>query len=398
MNTSTRLAQIPPSPIRKLVPFASQAKAKGIKVYHLNIGDPDIPTPEVFIQALRHWNINPIGYAQSQGDTDLINSLKTYYGHLGYPSLETQNIQITTGGSEALLMSMIAVANPGEEILTPEPLYANYISIAAVAGVKLVPINTSIQTGFHLPSKSTIEQLLTNKTKAILYCNPNNPTGTAYTQDEIEMLVNLAQEHNLFLLADEVYREFIYDHKPHVSLFSYLKLIPQQAIILDSLSKRYSLCGARIGVLISLNDQVMSGALKIAQARLSSGLIDQKIAAQLTQVPPSYLKQVQQEYQSRRDILFTGLSRINGVIVHKPEGAFYMTVKLPVKSSEDFCQWLLTDFADNQETVMLAPASGFYLTPGLGANEVRIAYVLESKALLRCIELLELALHEYSSL
>ncbi len=386
---------VPASPIRKLVPYAMAAKKAGVKVYHFNIGDPDIKTPEVMLAVLRDWNRNPIGYSQSQGEPSLLESLLTYYHGLGATFLSTANLQVTLGGSEAIAWAIFSVADPGEEIIVFEPFYANYNTYAAVNGVRLVPIQTSLANGFHLPPAGVIESKITKKTKAILYCNPNNPTGTVYTKQEIEMLVGISKKHGLFLLSDEVYREFTYDGKKHVSLLSYMGEMPQQTIVLDSLSKRYSICGARIGVLVSLHQEVMAGVLRIGQGRLSAGLIDQTLAAKLTEVPPSYFQEVHDEYEKRRDILYKGLKGIPGVTIPKPEGAFYTIVGLPVKDAEHFCKWLLTDFRDNNETVMLAPASGFYATPGKGKNEVRIAYVLNTKALSRCIDLLKIALNVY---
>ncbi len=395
MDTSFRLGSVPASPIRKLVPFAMDAKKKGVKVYHLNIGDPDVKTPDVMIDVLKKWKQNPIGYSQSQGEPVFLDALQTYYHRLGFSFVETQNIQVTNGGSEAIAMAMFAVANPGDEILTFEPLYTNYNSYAAITGVKLVAVATDIATGFHLPSADEIEKRITKKTKAILFCNPNNPTGTVYTKKEIELLVVLAKKHNLYLLSDEVYREYTYDGRKHASLLSYMGKIPHLAIVLDSMSKRYSLCGARLGLLLSLNKDIMAGALRIAQGRLSSGLVDQIVAAKLIEVPQTYLDDVQKEYEKRRDILFAGLRQIPGITLPKPEGAFYAIVGLPVTDSEHFCQWLLTDFRDKNETVMLAPAAGFYATKGKGKNEVRIAYVLNVKDLKRCIDLITKALLVY---
>lgn len=394
MKLSARLDSIPASPIRKLVPLAAKAKQAGVKVYHLNIGDPDIPTPDVMIDVLHRWNINPIGYGQSQGEPVFLEALRSYYHGLGFSFIDTEHIQATSGGSEAISMAMFSVCDPGDEILTFEPLYTNYNSYAAVNGVKLVAAPTDIKNGFHLPN---INKYISKKTKAILYCNPNNPTGTVYTKEEIEMLVAAAKKYGLYLLSDEVYREYTYDGRTHVSLLSYMQTIPKQAIVLDSMSKRYSLCGIRLGALVSLNSEIMAGVLRIAQGRLSAGLVDQYIAAKLTAVPKKYLEDTYREYEKRRDVLYEGLKKIPGVTIPKPEGAFYAIVGLPVADSEDFCQWLLTDFRDHNETVMLAPAAGFYVTPGKGKSEVRIAYVLNIKNLQRCIELLRIALKVYNT-
>lgn len=394
-TTSNRLMDVPASPIRKLVPYALQAKQEGVKVYHLNIGDPDIETPSVMLEVLRSWDQNPIRYAQSQGEIEFIDALKLYYHRLGHKFLENKNIQVTSGGSEAISMAMFAVANPGDEILVFEPFYANYLTYAAVNGITLVAIPTTIENGFHLSSEFEIEQHITDKTKAILYCNPNNPTGTVYTKEEVDMLVRIAKKHNLYLLSDEVYREYIYDGLSFQSILSYMEEYPERSILLDSVSKRYSLCGLRLGAFVSLNSDIMDGVLRIAQGRLSAGLIDQAVAAKLTDVPESYMSDVHKEYKNRRDVLLSGLRKIPGIVAPNPEGAFYAIVGLPVDSAEHFCQWLLTDFRDSNETVMLAPAAGFYATQGMGKNEVRIAYVLNASALKRCITILQKALQKY---
>ena len=404
MELSHRINSIPASPIRKLVPYAQQAKKEGVTVYHLNIGDPDIPTPDEMLHVLKTWDKNPIGYAQSKGDPAFIDALVWYYHSIGFDFVTAEQIQVATGGSEAISMAIFAVTNPGDEILVFEPLYANYNTFSAVNDVTLVPVPTQASNGFHLPDKKTIETFITPKTKAILYCNPNNPTGTVYTKTEVELLVAIAKEHHLFLLSDEVYREFTYDGKTHASLLSYMQEIPNQAILLDSLSKRYSLCGARLGLLLSLNKDIVAGALRLGQGRLSSGFIDQIMATKLTEVPASYFQKVNQEYETRRNVLYEGLRRIPGVTLSKPEGAFYTIVGLPVSDADAFAQWLLTDFRDPpsskdsgeaSETFMVAPASGFYATPGKGKNEIRIAYVLEVPKLKRCIEMLEKALQQY---
>jgi aspartate aminotransferase len=393
--SSKRLSSVPSSPIRKLVPYAVSAKEQGVTVYHLNIGDPDIKTPEVMLDVLKNWDKNPIGYDQSQGNPLFLSAMKTYYHRLGFSFITSSHIQVTSGGSEAIAMAMFAVCDAGEEILTFEPLYTNYNSYAVVTGISLRAIETSAGNGFHLPDREVIENAITKKTRAILICNPNNPTGTVYTKEEIEMLVSIAKKHGLFLLSDEVYREYTYDGRAHVSLFAYMQEIPDLAIVLDSMSKRYSLCGARLGTLVTLNENVLKGVLAIAQGRLSSGLIDQMMAAKLTEVPDAYLEEVHDEYAKRRDVLYDGLRAIEGVVIPKPEGAFYTIVGLPVESAEDFAKWLLTDFRDNNETVMVAPAAGFYATPGKGKNEVRIAYVLNVNAIKRCIDILGKALVAY---
>ncbi len=394
--TSRRLETIPASPIRKLIPYATAAKKKGVKVYHLNIGDPDIPTPKVMLNAVKNWPYNPISYSQSQGDPQFLTAMKGYYHKLGFRFIGEENIQITLGGSEAISMAFFCIADPGDEIITFEPYYSNYNSYAAVNDIRIKALLTKPEDGFHLPSRKRIEEAITKKTKAIFVCNPNNPTGTVYTRSEIEMLLNIAKKNKLFLISDEVYREFVYDGKKHTSLLTYMKGYPKRTILLDSLSKRYSLCGARLGVLVSLNEDVMRGALRIGQGRLSAGTLDQYVGAQLTRVPKSYFSSVHKEYQKRRDVLYKGLRAIQGVSLKKPEGAFYTIVDLPVKDSDHFCQWLLTDFRDRGETIMMAPAAGFYGTEGRGKNQVRIAYVINRKDLKRSIELLKNALIEYN--
>lgn len=394
-TVSQRLVEVPASPIRKLVPLAQAAKKSGVKVYHLNIGDPDIETPKPMLQVLRDWKINPIGYSQSQGEPFFLESLKSYYGRLGFSFIDIPNLQVTSGGSEAISMALFATCSPGDEVIVFEPFYANYNTYAVVNGVTLVPIRTSIMDGFHLPKQDEIERRITAKTRAILICTPNNPTGTVYTKEEMDALADIVKKHNLFLLSDEVYREYAYDGRKQTSLLSYMERLPDGAIMLDSMSKRYNLCGVRLGVLVSLNSDVMAGVLRIAQGRLSSGIVDQMIAAKLTEVPDDWMKKTHAEWEKRRTVLYEGLKKIPGVTIPRPEGAFYTIVGLPVSDSEDFCRWLLTDFRDNKETVMVAPAAGFYATKGLGQNEVRIAYVLNTKDLTRSIELLSLALQKY---
>lgn len=395
VKVSNRLQKVPASPIRKLVPFANEAKRQGVKVYHLNIGDPDIKTPQVMIDVLKKWDQNPIPYGQSQGELKFLDSLTAYYNKLGYEFIDPKNIQVTTGGSEAISMAFFATCEVGDEVIVFEPFYTNYNSYAMVNQVKLVPVRTYGKDGFHLPEAKEIEKKITSKTRAILICNPSNPTGTVYSKKEMDMLVEIAERKNLFLISDEVYREFVYDGKKHVSILDYMKRIPEKTVLLDSLSKRYSLCGARLGMMVSLNEDLMSGVLRVAQGRLSSGFVDQKVAEKLTEVTPDYFEQVKKEYQRRRDVLYDGLSKIKGVFLEKPEGAFYSVVKLPVTDANDFCQWLLTKYRYKQSTVMLAPAAGFYASPGLGKDEVRIAYVLNVEDLKRSIEILTHALVEY---
>jgi len=385
---------IPSSPIRKLIPFAQAAKKRGIKVYYLNIGDPDIKTPQAMINVLRNWTQNPIGYVNSQGLQKLLDALVWYYEKLGF-KLTSDNLQITAGGSEAIFWSFLAVANPNDEIIVFEPFYANYNGFAAMAQVKLAPIKTTIQNGFHLPDAKKIIEKITPKSRAILITNPNNPTGTVYTKKELETLIEIAQKHNLYLISDETYREFCYDGKSAISCYSFKDKIPNQIIIIDSLSKRYSLCGARVGCILTDNKELLAGFLKFAQARLSVGYIDQLISSKLTKVKNIYFQKNKAEYQARRNIVCNGFKKIKGIISPKPEGAFYTIVKLPIDSAEHFAKWLLTDFNDKGQTVMVAPASGFYKTPGLGKNEIRIAYVINQKRLIRAIEILKKAIKCY---
>jgi len=397
MNISDIAKKIPASPIRELVPYADIAKKNGVHVYHLNIGDPDIQTPIEMIEVLKNWHKNPIGYAHSQGTAELLESMLWYYKKLGFAQLATENIQITFGGSEGLMWIFMSVCNPGDEIVVFEPFYTNYNSYAIMTHAKLVPILTTIENGFHLPSVEEIERKITPKTRAILICNPGNPNGVVYTKDEMDMLVSLAKKHNIFLISDEVYREFVYGDSLAISALSYTNEYRDGIIVCDSLSKRYSLCGIRIGTIVSFNKELMSACLRYAQARLSAGMVDQTVSASLTKVPDSYFAQVQVEYKNRRDTLIAGLKTIPGVVCPVPEGAFYIIVKLPVDDSFAFAKFMLSEFSDENETVMVAPAAGFYSTPGLGKDEIRIAYVLNTKALDRSAQILKKALVAYNA-
>ncbi len=392
---SERIKTLPVSAIRKLTPLAMDARDKGVKVYHLNIGDPDIKTPKVMLSVLKNWDLETIRYADSKGEPPLLKAIESYYHNLGYVDLEEKNIVITVGGSEAAVMALFAVCNLGDEVLVFEPYYSNYATLAHFCGVKLVPVPTSIKDGFHLPPKDQIEKRITKKTKAILFCSPNNPTGAIYTRKELQILVSLAKKHNLFLISDEVYREFVFNGASCTSILDFLDSIPNQIILLDSLSKRYSLCGARIGILMTLNKEIIAGAVKMAQSRLSAGLIDQLMAAKLTKVSPAYTQKVVTEYQKRRDVIFKGLSKIPGVFLAKPEGAFYTMVNLPVTDAEDFCTFLLKDFRLNNATVMLAPGTGFYSSPGMGQSQVRIAYVLNAEDLKISLKIIAEGLKSY---
>lgn len=391
---SQRLEELPVSSIRKLMPLAWKAKADGVRIYHLNIGDPDIETPQVIMDALHNFNDNPIRYGDSKGDPLLIDALTNYYQKLNYP-VTKENVLVTIGGSEACLYCFFAVASAGEEILTFKPFYSNYLSLTEFTDTNLIGVPTTPESGFHLPDQKTIESFITPKTKAILICTPNNPTGTIYTKDEMSMLVDIAKKHNLFLISDEVYREFAYDN-PQTSLFEFMDEIPDQAIVLDSLSKRYSLCGARIGMFVTKNKQLMAGVFKLAQSRLSGSLVEQRIAAKLSEVPQSWITGVKKEYMKRRDLIYKELKAIPGVEVAKPEGAFYTIVTLPIDDAEKFCSFLLSEFRVNNETVMFAPAGGFYLNPDEGKNQVRLAYVLNTDDLKKSLNILRLGLQAYN--
>lgn len=392
---STIAQTIPASPIRKLVPFAMEAKGRGIQVLHLNIGDPDIASPVEMLDVLRSWDRSTVGYANSHGEETFLQSLLSYYHELGNTFLKTEDLQVTFGGSEGLLWTFLTICDVDDEILTFEPFYTNYASLAVMARARLVTVATTLDTGFHLPKVGEIEAKITPRTKAILVCNPSNPTGTVYTKEEIELLVELAKKHNLFLIADEVYREFVYDGVKAVSLLDYAQDMSGQIIVVDSLSKRYSMCGARLGCLVSLNTDFMSACLRYAQARLSAGLVDQLMAAALAKIPDSYFSEITTEYTTRRNLLVSGLQKIPGVTCNKPEGAFYIIAELPVDDAEEFAKWLLTDFSHDGKTVMVAPAAGFYEHSELGKKQVRIAYVLNTEKLKNAIDLLQIALEQY---
>ena len=384
---------MPSSPIRKLVPFAEEAKRKGRKVYHLNIGQPDIPTPEVALNAIRNIDLRVIEYSHSAGNESYRRKLATYYRKIGI-NIDHTDMLITTGGSEAILFALNSCVNTGEEVITPEPLYANYNGFAVSASVKIVPVTSYIKDDFALPPIKEIEKKVTSATKGIIICNPNNPTGYLYSKDELLHLRDIVKKHDLFLFADEAYREFCYDGAEHFSSMN-LKGIENNVILLDSVSKRYSECGVRIGALITKNKEVISTALKFAQARLSPPGLGQIAAEASIDTPPEYFKDVNREYTARRNYLVEALNRIPGVYCPKPKGAFYTMVKLPVDDADKFAQWLLEEYEYKNQTVMVAPASGFYSTPGLGKNEVRIAYVLKIEDLRNAIEVLTEALKVY---
>jgi aspartate aminotransferase len=390
---SERACVMPASPIRKLVPYAEAAKKRGIKVYHLNIGQPDIKTPEIALNAIRHFDQKVIEYSHSAGNESYRKKLVGYYQGIGI-DINHNDIIITTGGSEAIIFAMMCCMNPGDEIIIPEPFYTNYNGFAVQAGVKVIPITSSIETGFALPPISDFEKAITPRTKAIMICNPNNPTGYLYSQQEIEQLRELVLKYDLYLFADEVYREFCYDGNTHFSVMR-LKGIENNVILMDSVSKRYSECGVRIGAMISKNKEIMNAALKFGQARLSPPLLGQVAGEASLDTPEEYFTEVYDEYIARRNYVINALNNIEGVVAPMPKGAFYTIIGLPIDDSDKFCQWLLEDFNYNGETVMLAPATGFYATPGLGKNEVRIAYVLKIDDLKHAVKCLEEALKVY---
>ena len=392
---SQRSAVMPASPIRKLVPFAVAAKKKGIKVYHLNIGQPDIQTPEQGLNALRNIDRKVLEYSPTPGIQSYRDKLVGYYAKYNI-NLTPDNIFITCGGSEAVMFAYMACLNPGDEIIIPEPAYANYMGFACETGVVVRTITTHIEDGFALPEAEEVEKLITPRTRAIMICNPNNPTGTLYSDDELLKLRDIVKKHDLFLFADEVYREFAYNGKPYLSCMC-LEGIEQNVVMIDSVSKRYSECGIRIGALITRNMDIMAAVNKFGQARLSPPLIGQLVAEASLDAPQAYHKGVYDEYIARRNCLVEGLNKIPGVFCPMPMGAFYTVSKLPVKDIDDFCRWCLEEFNYEGETVMMAPASGFYATPGLGKDEVRMAYVLKIEDLKRALVVLEKALEAYNA-
>ncbi len=393
LSISERGINMPASPIRKLVPFAEKAKSKGTTVYHLNIGQPDIETPSVVIDAMHNMNIKVVEYSHSAGFESYRRGLAKYYTPFGI-DVTHEDIIITNGGSEALLIGMQTCFNPGDEVIIPEPFYANYNGFAQSAGVVVKPITSYIETGFALPAIEEFEKLITPKTKGILICNPGNPTGYLYSKEELEQLRDVVKRYNLYLFADEVYREFCYDGAtPHSAM--QLSGIEQNVVLIDSVSKRYSMCGARVGAFISKNKEVIGAAMKFAQARLSPPTFGQIAAEAALQTPKEYFDSVKKEYVQRRDILVDGLNKIPGVMCPKPGGAFYAIAKLPIDNSDRFCQWMLEEFSYNNQTVMMAPATGFYATPGKGQDEVRLAYVLNKEALNNSVKVLEEALKVY---
>ena len=384
---------MPESPIRKLVPYAEKAKEEGKRVFHLNIGQPDIKTPKIALDAIHNFSKNVVEYSHSAGFESYRKSLAIYYQNLGI-DINYNDLIITTGGSEALLFALNSCLDDGDEVIIPEPFYANYNGFTVSAGVKVKPIKTSINDGFALPKIGDFEKLVTDKTKAILICNPGNPTGYLYSMKELETLRDIVVKHNLFLIADEVYREFTYDGHQHYSVLS-IDGLDKHAIVIDSTSKRYSMCGIRVGCILSKNSDVISTALKFAQARLSPPTFGQIAGEAALKTPKSYFDEVINDYLSRRDVLIKGLNKIKGVVCPKPKGAFYAIAKLPIDDADRFAQWLLEEFDINGDTVMLAPAAGFYATPNTGNDQVRIAYVLNQKSLKTAINIIDKSLKVY---
>lgn len=392
-HISERAIEMPQSPIRKLAPLATEAEARGTKIYHLNIGQPDLKTPEVGLEVLRHIDRSVLEYSPSQGFLSYREKLVKYYAHYDI-ELSVDDIIITTGGSEAVLFAFLSCLNPGDEIIVPEPAYANYMAFAISAGAKIRTISTTIEDGFALPAVEKFEELINEHTRAILICNPNNPTGYLYTRREMNQIRDLVKKYDLYLFSDEVYREFIYTGSPYISA-CHLEGVEQNVVLIDSVSKRYSECGIRVGALISKNEEVRNAVMKFCQARLSPPLLGQLVAEASIDTPKEYMREMYDEYVERRNCLIDGLNIIPGVYSPIPMGAFYTVARLPVDDAEKFCAWCLSDFDYERETVMLAPAAGFYTTPGAGKDQVRIAYVLNKEDLARALVVLKHALEAY---
>jgi aspartate aminotransferase len=390
---SKKAIEMPASPIRRLVPYSEKAKKEGKTVYHLNIGQPDIETPQVALDAIHNFEPRVLEYSHSAGFESYRTKLAAYYQSIGI-HVKSDNLLVTTGGSEALIFGLMTTCNPGDEVIIPEPFYANYNGFAVMAGLTVVPVTASIESGFALPPVEEIEKKITAKTKAIVICNPGNPTGYLYSKEELEQLASIVKKHDLFLFSDEVYREFCYEGAVPFSTMN-LEGIDDNVIMIDSVSKRYSMCGARIGTLVTRNKEVMAAALKFGQARLSPPTVDQFAAEAALQTPQSYFDDVVNEYVERRNILVNGLNSIEGVFCPMPQGAFYAVAKFPVDDADKFCQWLLEEFSFEGQTVMMAPASGFYATKGLGKQEARLAYVLNQESLKNAVRCLEEALKVY---
>ncbi len=394
-SISNKGKSMPQSPIRKLVPFAEDAKKRGVKVFHLNIGQPDIKTPQVALDAVKNNTLEVIAYSRSEGSEEYRNKIAKYYAKNDI-SVDANNIIVTTGGSEALLFTFGSIMDTDDEVIIPEPFYANYNGFSVASGINVVPVISKIDDDFALPPISAFEKLITPKTKAILICNPGNPTGYLYSKEEIKKLAEIVKKHDLFLIADEVYREFAYDGIEHYSVMQEDGL-EEYAIMIDSVSKRYSMCGARIGCIVSKNKAVIGTALKFAQARLSPPTYAQIASEAALETPQSYFDDVIEEYVSRRNTLIEELQKIEDVKVAKPKGAFYCIVELPIDNADDFAQWLLENFELNRETIMVAPAAGFYSTKGLGLNQIRIAYVLKKEDLIASVNILKEALKQYNA-
>ncbi|HEY0732149.1 MAG TPA: pyridoxal phosphate-dependent aminotransferase [Chitinophagaceae bacterium] len=392
LKISERGEQMPPSPIRKLVPYAEAAKKKGIHVFHLNIGQPDVETPPAIINAVKHADIRVLEYSHSAGNESYRRKLVTYYKKVGI-NVTHEEMIITTGGSEAIMFGFFTCLNPGDEVIIPEPYYANYNGFAVQAGVKVIPITSHIENGFALPPISDFEKKITPKTKAIVICSPNNPTGYLYSRQEMEALKTICLKHDLYLFSDEAYREFCYDGD-YISAL-HLPGMEEHVVLMDTISKRYSACGARLGALVTKNKSVLAAAMKFAQARLSPPGLAQIMGEAAVDLPDNYFDEPKAEYQARRDLLVKRLNRMQGVFCPNPGGAFYAIARLPVDDADTFCQWLLESFSYNNKTVMLAPASGFYGTAGLGKNEVRLAYVLNQEDINQAMDCLEQALKQY---
>jgi aspartate aminotransferase len=393
LTVSKRGVEMPASPIRKLVPFADAAKKKGVKVYHLNIGQPDIETPPAIMNAVKQADIPVLEYSHSAGNESYRRKLTEYYAKTGI-AVTHEQILITTGGSEAILFAFFTCLDEGDEVIIPEPLYANYLGFACEAGVKVVPIPSTIETGFKLPPVSEFENVITPRTRAILICNPNNPTGYLYSKDEIFAIGEMCKKHDLFLFSDEAYREFCYSDQDYTSVM-HIPGIDQHAILIDTVSKRYSACGARIGAFVTKNTEVYNAAMKFAQARLSPPGLAQVLGEAAVDLPDNFFDKPKAEYLSRRDLLVSRLNQMEGVYCPNPGGAFYAMAKLPIDDSDKFCQWMLEEFSYNNQTVMFAPATGFYITPGLGLNEIRLAYVINKQDISNAMDCLEQALKVY---
>ncbi len=394
-SISKKGSKMPESPIRKLEPFAEKAKERGIKVYHLNIGQPDIKTPQCAINAIKNIDLDILKYSSSAGMPSLRKKLSQYYIKNNI-HVSSEEIIVTTGASEAILFAISSIADDGDEIIIPEPFYANYIAFSSASNAHIIPVASKIEDEFRLPDTSKFEKLISHKTKAILICNPNNPTGHLYSEEEIRKLATIVKKHDLFLIVDEVYREFFYGDTKHFSVMN-IEGLEKNAIMIDSVSKRFSMCGARIGNIVSRNQEFLETVLKFAQARLSPPTIEQIATEAALDTPQSYFDAVNKEYKERRDVLIEALNEIEGVVVAKPKGAFYCMVKLPVDSSENFARWLLEEFSDNNETVMVAPATGFYSSAGLGEKEIRLAYVLNKNDLKKAAAILKKAITAYNN-